>query len=57
MTREGSFPKSVLEKNLALTRRRETKDDIMPTLQKMVNLPERESKNKVKTLQVMKNMF
>ena len=57
MTRDDTFPKSVLKKKVALTRRREKKEDIMPILQNMMNLPERESKKKVKTLQVMKNMF
>ena len=57
VTREDTLPESELETKVALTRRRETKEDIMPTLQKMMNLPERESKKKVKTLQVMKNMF
>ena len=40
-----------------LTSKRTTKEDIMLTLQKMMNLPERESKKKVKILLVMKNMF
>ena len=57
VTREDTFPESVLETKVALTRRREIKEDIMLTLHKMMNLIERESKNKVKTLQVMKNMF
>ena len=46
-----------LETKVALTRRRETRRDIMLTLQKMMNLLEKESKKKVKTLQEMKNMF
>ena len=40
-----------------LTRRRAIKEDIMLTLQRMMHLAKRESKKKVKTLQVMKNMF
>ena len=51
--RKETLPENVLETKVALTRRRATKEDIMPTLQKMMNLPERESKKKVKTLQVM----
>ena len=57
VTREDTLPKSVLVTKVALTRRRETKEDIMLTLQRMMQFPERESKKKVKTLQVMKNMF
>ena len=57
VTREDTFPESVLETKVVLTKIRATKEDIIPTLQKMMNLPERESKKKVKTLQVMKNMF
>ena len=55
--RNDTFPKSVLETKVALTIRRATKEDIMLTLQRMMNLPKRESKKKVKTLQVMKNML
>ena len=51
------MPEIVLGTKMALTRRRATKEDIMLTLQRMMHLPERESKKKVKTLQVMKNMF
>ena len=40
----------VLEIEVAPTRRRTTKKDIMLTLQRMMNLPRRESKKKVKTL-------
>ena len=36
-----------LETKVALTRRRTTKEDIMLTLQRMMNLPGRESKKKV----------
>ena len=57
VTREDTFPESILETKVALTRRRESKEDIMHTLQKMMNLPERESNKKVNTFQVMKNMF
>ena len=55
--RKDTLPESVLETKVDLTRRRETKEDIMLTLHRMMHLPERESKKKVKTLQVMKNMF
>ena len=46
-----------LETKMSLTRRRETREDIMLMLQRMMNLPQREPDMKVKTLQVMKNMF
>ena len=48
---------NVLRTQMSLTRRRETRDDIMLMLQKMMNPPERESSKKVMILQVMKNMF
>ena len=51
MTRKENFPDNVLEKNMALTRIRETREDIMLMLQRMMNLPQRESDKKV-----MKNM-
>ena len=51
------MPKIVLEKKMALARRRETREDIMLTLKMMMNLPQRESNKKVMVLQVMKNMF
>ena len=38
-------------------RRRTTKEDIMLTLQRMMNLPRRESKKKVKILQVMRSIM
>ena len=38
-------------------RRRTTKEDIMLTLQRMMILAGKESNKKMKTLQVMKNMF
>ena len=55
--RNDTLPEIVLEMKVALIRRKTTKEDIMLTLQRMMNRPERESKKKVKTLQVMKNMF
>ena len=50
--KEDTLPKIDLETKMALTRRRETREDIMLMLQRMMNLPQRESNNKV-----MKNMF
>ena len=42
---------------IALTRKRETRKDVMLTLERMMNLPRRESSKKVMILQVMKHMF
>ena len=39
------------------TRRRETREDIMLILERMMNVSQRESNKKVMILQVMKNMF
>ena len=47
----------VPEMEVAPTRRITTKENIMLTLQRMMNLRGRESKKKVKILQVMKSMF
>ena len=55
--KEETLLEIVLETKLALTRRRETREDIMLMLQRMMNLPHREPNMKVKTLQVMKDMF
>ena len=55
--RKDTFPEIFLEITRALTRRRKTKEYIMLTLHRKMNLPERESKKKVKILQVMKSMF
>ena len=55
--KHDTFPNIVLETKIALTRIRETKEDIMLMLQRMINLPQREPDMKVKTLQVMNNMF
>ena len=57
VTRKETFLESVLETKVALTRKRETKEDIILTLQRMVNLLGRESNKKVNILQVMKSMF
>ena len=54
--RKDTMPKIVLEIRGTLTRRR-TKENTMLTLQRMMNLPGRESKNKVNILQAMKTMF
>ena len=53
--RNDTSPDSILETKVDLKRRRNTKEDIMLTLQSMMNLQERKSKKK--TLLVMKNMF
>ena len=55
--KENNFQKIVPRIIMDLTRRRTTKEDIMLTLQRMMNLPKRESNKKVMILQVMKNMF
>ena len=55
--KEDTFQKIVLETKIDLSRRRETRKDIMLILQRMMNLPRRESNKKVMILQVMKNMF
>ena len=53
--KEDTLREIFLETKVALTRRRETRDDIMIMLQR--NLPQRELDRTVMTLQVMKNMF
>ena len=55
--RKDTSPEIVLEIEVAPTRRRRTKEDIMLTLQRMMNIPGRESKKKVKILQAMKSML
>ena len=55
--RNDSMLENVLETKMSLIRRRETREDIMVMLQRMMNLPQRELDMKVKILQVMKNMF
>ena len=42
---------------VSLKRRRETREDIMLMLLRMMNLPQRETNKLVMILQVMKNMF
>ena len=55
--KEDTSQKNVLETKLSLTIRRETREDIMLMLHRMMNLQQREPNMKVKILQVMKNMF
>ena len=50
--KEDTLPEIVLETKMALTRRRETRKDIMLILQRMMSLPRRES-----NMKVMNNMF
>ena len=55
--KEDTLLDIVLETKVSLTRRRETREDIMIMLQRMMNLPQRETDKSVMILQVMKNMF
>ena len=55
--KRDTLQKTVLRTRFTLMKRRETKEDIMLMLQRMMNLPQREPNMKVKTLQVTKNMF
>ena len=55
--KQDTMPKIVLETKETLTRRKATREAIMLMLQMMMNLPQRETSNKVMILQVMKNMF
>ena len=55
--KEDTMLEIFLGTKMALKRRRETKEDIMLILQRMMNLPQRESNKNVMILQVMKNMF
>ena len=55
--KEDTFLEIVLETKLSLTRIRETREDIMLMLQRMMNLPQRESDKRVMTLQVRMNMY
>ena len=54
--KEDTILEIVLRTKIAPSRRKRTKEDIMLMLQKMMNLPQRESDKKVMILQVMKNM-
>ena len=49
--KEDTVPNIILEARLTPIRRRETREDIMLMLQRMMNLPQKESDKKV-----MKNM-
>ena len=55
--RNDTLPKIVPEIEVSPTIRRTSKENIILTLQRMMNLIGRESKKKVKILQVMKSMF
>ena len=55
--KEDTLQEIVPRIRISLTRRKETREDIMLMLQRMMNLPQRESDKKVMILQVMKNMF
>ena len=55
--KEDTLQEIVPRIGIDLTRIRTTKEYSMLTLQRMMNLPERESNKKVKILQVMKSMF
>ena len=55
--KDDTLQKTVLETSLTLIRRRETKEDIMVMLQRMMNLPRRKLDMKVKILLVKMNMF
>ena len=55
--KEDTLLDIVLRTKVALTRRRETKEDIMIMLQRMMNLHQRELDMKVKILQARMNMF
>ena len=57
VTRKDTMLENVLETKMSLTRRKETGEDIMLMLKRMMNLQQREPDMKVKILQVMKNMF
>ena len=54
---KGHIAKNCPRKKVSLKRRRTTKEDIILTLQRMMKLLGRESKKKVKILQVKKSMF
>ena len=54
--RKDTYPNTVLTKG-TLTRKKETREDIMLMPQRMMNLPQRETDKIVMILQVMKNMF
>ena len=55
--KEDTLLEIVLRTKVALTRIRETREDIMLMIQRMMNLHQREPDMKVKILQAKKNMF
>ena len=55
--RKDTSTNFVVEIKVALTRRRETREYIMLMLQRMMNLPRRESNKKMNIFQVMKSVF
>ena len=55
--KEDTLLEIVLRIKVALTRRRDTTEDIMLMLQRMMNLHQREPDMKVKIVQVRMNMF
>ena len=55
--KEDTLLEIFLKIKMVLKRRISTEEDIMLTLQRMMILPGKDSNKKVKTLQVMKNMF
>ena len=55
--RKVTSPETIPEIQVALKRRRTKKQDTMLTLQRMMNLPERNPRKKVMILLVKKNMF
>ena len=55
--KEDTMLEIVLRTKMALSRRKETREDIMLMLQKMMNLPQKGLSKKVTILQVMKNMI
>ena len=57
MIKEDTLQNNVLETRLTLIRRRETREDIMLMLQRMMNLHQREPDMKVKILHARMNMF
>ena len=55
--KEDTLQKTSLRTRATLIRRKETKEDIMLMLQRMMNHPERDPDMKVKILQARMNMF
>ena len=53
----GHFVRDFPRNKSSSHKRRETREDIMLMLQRMMNLPQRETDKTVMILQVMKNMF